>query len=397
MKKMMMIIALLSAALLFTACGEETATPGYGVKIPDLVLDFDKSVIQTTGDDFVSFRAFYKGEDISSSAILFLVEGTKYTQLSSMSFSTSTPGEYVFQVAYNTAKSDFVNISATSRNIPKASVDDQAKNTSFVHRAFFNQHTGSECPNCPFMTYLLKQTLTDDVKDKVVLASVRNYSGEAGFASVPNPASSWPYLHINFAESYPYNGSVDNLQAKIKEYASTPAMAGISANPIYYEDGQIILTVAVKAAEAGEYNVGVWLLQDNFYKKQTVDNSRLSLLGGTWGDEYHTHHNCARVAESEYLGTHIGYPLGQLSAGQTKEWRFIFNVNLGAGKDLNEDGNIDHNDGSWWEGKSKVNLNDLHFAAFVTTPENTSKGVLYKVVNAIDFKYNEERPFEYIK
>ena len=53
---------------------------------------------------------------------------------------------------------------------------------------------------------------------------------------------------------------------------------------------------------------------------------------------------------------------------------------------------MDHNDSSWWEGKSKVNLDDLHFAAFVTTHE----GTVYTVVNAIDFPYNEAKPFEYI-
>ena len=58
---------------------------------------------------------------------------------------------------------------------------------------------------------------------------------------------------------------------------------------------------------------------------------------------------------------------------------------------------MDHNDDSWWKGKSKVNLDDLHFAAFVTSPSIDDKGELrYIVVNAIDFPYNEAKPFEYI-
>lgn len=388
MKKILSIAALLTAALAFISCEDkEPVTPGYGVDVPDLVLDFDKSVIQASGSDVVTFRAFNKGVDVSSSSTLFLVKGKEYTPLTSMSFSTSTVGNYTFQIAYNTSKSDLVTVSAISKEIPQAPADSKPQSTSFVHRTFFNQHTGAGCPNCPFMTYLLKKALTEDVNDKVVLAALRNYSGEAGFATVQNPASSWPFLHIDYDETYPYNGSEAGLKALIDRRTASPASVGISAAPVYYaEDGQIVLTVAVKAAVADEYNVGVWLMQDGYKKTQTVDNGRLNLLGPEgFTDDYHYHNNCVRVAESKYLGSHVGYPLGKIEAGQTKEWRFVFNVNLGT----KEYGYSDH----WWEGqKGGIDLNDLHFAAFVTTHE----GTVYTVVNAIDFPYNEARPFEYI-
>ena len=392
MKRILPSAALLfAAALAFISCGDKDSTaPGYGVNIPDLVLDFDKSVIQASGNDVVTFRAFFKGEDVSASSSLFLVEGKNYTPMTSMSFYASKVGNYTFQVAYGTSKSDYVKIAAISREIPKAPADSKPQSTDFVHRTFLNQHTGAECPNCPFMTFLLKKTLTDDVKDKVVLASVRNYGGEMGFASVPNPASSWPYLHIDYAENCVYNAGTAALKSIIDKRTSTPAAAGISATPEYHEDGQILVTVAVKAAVSGEYNVGLWLLQDGYYRKQTVDNGRLGLLEGTWGDSYNFHNNSVRVAESKYLGSHIGYPLGRIEAGQTKEWRFVVNVNLGSA----EYGFIDH----WWEGygDGKVHLEDLHFAAFVTTPSTDSKGTKrYTVVNAIDFPYNGSVSFEY--
>ena len=66
------------------------------------------------------------------------------------------------------------------------------------------------------------------------------------------------------------------------------------------------------------------------------------------------------------------------------------NVNLGTA----EYGFIDH----WWEGygDGKVHLEDLHFAAFVTTPSYDKEGALrYTVVNAIDFPYNTPAPFDY--
>lgn len=391
MKNIKTIMAFLSAAVIMSSCGEDVVeVGGMGVKMDGVVLTFDKSVIQADGSDAVSFKVYYQGSDVTGQATVFKVDGSKYEQTGSV-FSTDQVGNYSFQAAYKAGKSDFVAINAISREIPSAAKDNEPSNTSFVRRTFFNQHTGADCPNCPFMTYLIKRTLTDEVKDKVVLASVRNYAGEVDFANVPNPVSSWPYLHIDYDTTYPYNGTVDGLQSKIDEWTSAPAKVGISANPMYYEDGQIIVKVSVKAAETDEYNVGLWLMQDNIYIKQQVASDRLHLLDGTWGDEYHYHNNCVRIAESRYLGSHVGYPLGKIEAGKTAEWIFLINANIGQ-KDLNGDGRCDVGD-SWWYTKGKINLDDLHFAAFVTT----HKGTVYKVANVIDFKYNETKPFEYIR
>ena len=380
---------LLLAVLVASAACEEGTTDDFGsIKVPDLVVTFDKSVIKASGSDVVTFKAFYKGTDVTSQTTFLLSRDGNFSpgkyEVCLSSFSTDKIGTYYFKAGYNAGESDILSISAIARDIPAAAVDKQAGNTSFVRRTFFNQHTGTQCPNCPFMTYLIRKTLTDEVKDKVVFASVRNYSGETGFANIQNPASSWPYLHIDYSSTYPYNGTAEGLQAKINEWTSAPAKVGISANPVFYEDGQIIVKVTVKAAETDEYNVGLWLMQDNFYKKQLVDNSRLGLLEGTWGDSYHYHDNCVRVAESKYLGSHVGYPLGKIEAGKTAEWIFLVNVNLGTEAYSYTD--------RWWDGKEGgINLNDLHFAAFVTT----HKGTKYTVVNAIDFKYNESKSFEY--
>ena len=401
MKKVLSITVLLLAALAFISCDKDGGPEGHSVKVSDLVLDFDKSVIQASGDDYVTFKVFYKGEDVSSSADLFLIKGEKdYKWLNKKSFSVSSVGEYTFQAAYGAEVSDVVKIKAISWAFPAVPADPAPANTSFVHRTFFNQHTGAGCRFCPFMTYLLKKTLTDDVKDKVVLASIRNFGGESGFASIPNPTGNWPYLEIDHVKSYPYNKHESGLQKIIEQQTATPAVVGISATPEYHEeDGQIVVTVAVKAAQTNEYNLGLWLLQDNYKKTQLVENSSLSLLGPEgFTNDYHYHNNCVRIAESRYLGVDMGYPLGMIEAGETKLWRFVFNVNRGSGKDENEDGKIDHNDGSWWKGKSKITLSDLHFAAFVTTSEVNERNELkYEEVNAIDFKYNEARAFDYIK
>lgn len=389
--------ALVVSAVLISCSGEGSGNGGTNLQVNNLVVTFDKSVINSNGSDVVTFRAYYKGEEVGAAdgARFFRLEGGKLTPLSSPVFSTTKDGTYSFQAGYKTGFSDIVNISAISKAIPAAPADPNASSTSFVHRTFFNQHTGADCGFCPMMTNLLKNTLADEaVKDKVVLATLRNYPSEQGFANVPCPGS-WPTLDIDYSEFFQWNGSVDSLKVIINKRTETPAMAGISAAPVYYADEDIIVVkVSVKAAIDGQYNVGLWLMQDNFKKTQNLEPG-YTVDGWVQGinNPYNYHDNGVRVAQSLYLNSHVGYPLGQMKMGDVREWIFVVNIRARATEDLDANGTIDHNDGTWWEGRSKVNLDDLHFAAFVT---NTTNGTSYTVVNAIDFPYNTPAPFEYL-
>ena len=157
MKNIKTIMAFLSAAVIMSSCGEDVVeVGGMGVKMDGVVLTFDKSVIQADGSDAVSFKVYYQGSDVTGQATVFKVDGSKYEQTGSV-FSTDQVGNYSFQAAYKAGKSDFVAINAISREIPSAAKDNEPSNTSFVRRTFFNQHTGADCPNCPFMTYLIKR------------------------------------------------------------------------------------------------------------------------------------------------------------------------------------------------------------------------------------------------
>lgn len=399
MKTIKAIIAALVVSAALISCSEEgSGNGGTNLQVNDLVLTFDKSVINSNGSDVVTFRAYYKGAEVGAAdgARFFRLEGGKLTPLSSPTFSATVDGTYSFQAGYKTGFSDIVNISAISKPIPAAPADPNSASKSFVHRTFFNQHTGANCGFCPQMTSLLKRTLVDTAAetDKVVLATLRNYSGEVGFASVPCPGG-WPTLDIDYSETYPYNGTEQGLKDIINKRTSTPAMVGISASPVYYADeDMIVVKVSVKAAVDGQYNVGLWLMQDNFYKIQTI-NSGSTVEGWVEGPKnpYNYHNNGVRIAESKYLNSHVGYPLGNMSAGEIKEWIYVVNIQSKATEDVDGSGTIDHYDGTWWEGRSKVNLDDLHFAAFVT---NTTDGKSYTVVNAIDFPYNTAAPFEYL-
>ena len=329
----------------------------------------DKSVIKADGIDCVTLSVLYDGVDVSQEASFYMGPGTLDDVLmTSRSFSSTIVGEYKFWASYAGEVSPTMSVKVTDLDIPSSVTDPQPNNADFVHRVFLNQHTGANCGYCPYMTRFLRESLVDDVKDMVVLSVLRNYlSPEPGFANVKNPTSGWPYMTFDNIRSYNYGTAPETFRNDIRTTAGEKASVGISANPVYNAaTKQIIVTVAVKAAVAGEYNVGLWLMQDDYYDKQV----------GAPDSSYDTHHNNVRVAESSYMGAHCGYPLGYLSVGQTAEWIYMIDV-----KD------------SWWTDLyDDVDLDDLHFAAFVTTPYSRS----FKNVNVIDFKYNEARAFEYL-
>ena len=371
------------AAAMLTSCTEKEPQGGsYGVTIDDLGVAFDKNVIRNDGET-VTLKAFYKGQDVSDKATFFqyLPGQSLPVQMTSRTFSATEVGQYTFQVSYLTSISNQVTITVVDNDIP-ARLSDESGSKPFVHRTFLNQHTGAKCGYCPGMTKLLYDTLVEDIKDKAVLCALRTYGGgETGFASVPNPSTGWPFLHIDYAESYAYNKPSEGLKAIIEERTASDALVGISANPVYYEsDKQIIVRVTVKAAVKGEYNVGLWLMQDNYYAAQT-DN--LGIKNSDKTHDYDKHNNGVRIAESKYLGAHIGFPLGQLEAGEKADWVFTFDL-----KDAIEKTKAK---GGWWESFKPEKLDELHFAAFVTTNDGKGK---YSVVNAIDFPYNEPTPFE---
>lgn len=379
---------LVMAASLLVSC-DEKAIPdsSSSMRTAELAISFDKNVIMNDGNDAVTLKAYYKGQDVSDAAVFYRVVPDKLVPevMNSRRFASTTVGKYAFKVGYNSAYSDEAVITVTDMDLPQAVEDHpQPGDTSFVHRAFLNQHTGTGCGYCPYLIRLLRQTLVGDVKDKAVLAAIRNYddSEKVVFAYVTNPSNTWPFLHVDYKDSYDFRLPAAGLVEKIEAIASTPAKVGISANPVYYPDQyKIAVRVAVKAAVAGEYNVGLWLMQDNFYKVQ-------SDYDGIGDSTYDTHHNCVRIAESLYSGSHIGMPLGNLAKGETAEWVFMFDIKDGIEKNKLK--------GGWWESFSPEKLNDLHFAAFVTTPYVTSEGYTsYEVVNAIDFPYNQPTPFDY--
>ena len=360
---------LLMSALMLVSCEETT---GDDVSMDaGFFISLDKNVISSDGEDFVTLKATLDGADVTSGTTFYLVDGKNLTPMTSNVFSTDKAGDYSFKAAHLTFYTEeAVVVTAINAAIPAPAVDPMPSNTSFVHRSFLNQYTGTGCPYCPGMKRALKEAFKDEeTEGMAVLATVHSYgAGDPAYIAAPR-ASSYPYLDIDMSAGFTYDmdpfatGNV--LKTALQERTSQPAKVGISANPSY-KDELLVVRVAVKAAVDGDYRLGVWFLQDSIYGQQA---DKLGIVAAD--NSYNYHDDCVRKADSRYQNNYAGYPIGTLKAGETVERTFVLKVET-----------------TDWKLKD---MSDIHFAAFVT--ERVGNG--FNVLNVVDCKYNEPTPFEY--
>ena len=168
------------------------------------------------------------------------------------------------------------------------------------------------------------------------------------------------------------------LRSLIDNSIASPAKAGISLNSVVYDNEVIVVTVSVKAAEDGIYNVGAWLLEDNIYSTQE-DYDNVEKEQGYESGEFDTHHNCVRIVDSDYLGTYFGRLIGPMTKGQVQTKNFVMPI-----------------DRKWTKKKDVADLlKDLHIAAFVSYGKKQGSRMTYSVCNAVDCRIGVPVAFEY--
>ena len=376
MRNLFRIASLFAAAVMLLSCDEKdnndpnggTDTPGAGV----FELVTDKDVIQSNGTDAATLTVYLDGVDVTAESIIYN-EAKEVVSLTGGKFTASADGEYKFWASYGTYTtfdknqddSGMITVRAISVAVPEAVKDPDATKTSFVHRAFLTQYTGTGCGYCPYMIKIIRELMADKtIPDKAVLAAVHSYSNsDPAYISAPK-VNNYPYMHINLDKGFSHTQGSAPLYAEVNSISASDAKAGISVNPVLYEDGTLVLKVSVKAAVDGEYRVGAWLLEDGIYGQQT-DNDKVG------DDSFNTHENCVRVIDSRYDGEWAGKALGAIKAGQTAEKTFVMNVKLTGAK-------------AW-------KVENLHLAMIVSSKE----GSRYVVCNAIDCPIDAPTPFEY--
>ena len=375
MKSFFKYASLLAAAVMLLSCEKENNgqneggdTPGTGV----FELVADKDVIQSNGTDASTLTVYLDGVDVTAESVIYN-DAKEVVTLTDGKFTASADGEYKFWASYGTYTtfdksqddSGMITVRAISVAIPEVAEDPDSKNTSFVHRAFLTQYTGTGCGYCPYMIKIIRELMADNtIPGKAVLAAVHSYSNaDPAYISAPR-VNNYPYMHINLDKGFSHTQGSAPLYAEVNSIAASDAKAGISVNPVLYEDGTLVLKVSVKAAVDGEYRVGAWLLEDGIYGQQND-------YDGVGDNSFNTHENCVRSIESRYDGEWAGKDLGAIKAGQTAEKTFVMDVKLTGAK-------------AW-------KVENLHLAMIVSSKE----GSRYVVCNAIDCPIDAPTPFDY--
>ena len=370
MKNIFKIASLLAAAVMLFAC-EETNQDGPVDGLLQIVSDRD--VIQSNGQDVATLKVLFDGKDVTAESI-FHDESDAIVTLEGGKFTASADGEYKFWAEYGTYstynknlddKGLFV-VKAISVPVPPVAEDPQKTNTSFAHRAFLTQYTGTECGYCPGMIKIIRELMADEtIPTQAVHAAVHSYSS-ADPAYIASPsASNYPYLTIDQVQGFTYNQPTSDLKAIIESSIAPSAKAGISVNPQYYpESGLLVVSVSLKAATEGIFNVGAWLLEDEIVGNQ-------SDYLGIKDKSYNTHENCVRIADSKYLGTWFGHLLGTVKAGESATKTFVMKV------------------------KKNWKVENLHLAVFASYGQKDGDRVSYTVCNVVDAPIDAPTPFEY--
>ena len=189
MRSIFKIASLLAMAMMAFACDGLDSTKNDegngGVNagnVKSLVLMSDKDVIQADGKDAAVLRVIYDGKDVTTDAVIYN-DKDEVQSLTEGKFTTTAVGEYKFYAEYGTVTTydknaddkGFYVIKAISVPVPAAVQDEEPSSTSFVHRAFLTQYTGTGCKFCPLMVKVIRDLMAKNViPEKAVHAAVHS-------------------------------------------------------------------------------------------------------------------------------------------------------------------------------------------------------------------------------
>ncbi len=213
----------------------------------------------------------------------------------------------------------------TDSEVPELPSDPQAGNTSFKHRIMLLQHTGAECPNCPYLMTSLKELAEDEAYNDLYnhVASHSYSTNDPAYTEAASKISRalghefWPELTFNLTkENMDGSTDVDVIRSGIDKRVKDNADAGISA-AVKKSGDKLSVNVGVKAAKTNTYRIAVWLLEDGIEARQA----------GPAADWMHIHENVLRTMAGASLNLQIyGEKMGVVNEGQTAEKAFTLNL-----------------------------------------------------------------------
>ncbi len=363
-------LAFLAAGLAAASCsltGEEDEDPVSG----ELTISLSKDIIKANGEDF-SVIQVRKGEELLTEGVTVYDAKTNLPlDLPEMKFTTTTPGEYSFWAAYGTEHTGTVTLNAIDFDVPELPEDNDPSALSFNKKLLITQFTGTGCGYCPFMINIIKKVISDPAyADRLELSVAHTFnSNDPAFLSAPldqaMAVSGYPTvvfdMHTQFNN---YNSETGFRKAFDDVYSRSEAKAGISVSS-YMEGNTLVLNAAVKAAEAGEYRVGAWVLEDGIKANQANNGAKPEA-----GVDFNVHNKCIRVADSRVSSNnYTGHSVGELATGGVGKHVFIIKL------------------------EDKWVRENLSLVVFVSSKDK--KG--FSVTNAISCKIGDKVPYSYSK
>lgn len=244
-------------------------------------------------------------------------------------YTASEPGTLSFWASYrtaNTAKNP-TKLTAVAFEVPQRPTDTQPANTSFKRRTLLLQITGTGCGYCPYMIAALDDVFADDAyADKAVLAAAHTYNASdpcyiAGNIGQTFGLEGAPYVIADMKSSFTNYGHSYNMKLikdAIDQSQASAAQAGISVN-MRLSDHILVARVAVKAAEANDFRLGAWILENGIVATQ-------SNFGMKGDYDFNTHNHAIRVLDSRNGGNYTGHSLGHLSKGDIVDYLFVITL-----------------------------------------------------------------------
>ncbi len=344
MKKLFRFALLFASAAVMAACSgsddEETPGPGPGTDpTPDtdkkeLTVMLSSSVIKADGVDKAVITVKYGNEDVTSESEFYVgEEKTPTTKIVNATYSTTTPGEFNFWVAYgrHNTKATPTKIMAIANDIPDRATDSKPSSTSFKKEVLVMEFTGLGCEYCPYMLAAMHKVLADaEYSAKMNLAML--YTLSSGEPFYPGPvdegfgADGAPYVQVDartsFANEQPLGvqTNVTNIKSTVDLCHAIAPQAGIAVNMVV-GSGQMVARATVKAAKTAKYRIGAWILEDGLTSKINQTND-YNVPG-----DFSVHNNVVRLADSKVSTyDYSGYDLGTIAAGEYADHAFTINL-----------------------------------------------------------------------
>ena len=316
-QRLLLFLQILLLGVLVACEGQGPDGGGDGNLSGSITLLADRTLIRANGSDSASLTVLLTDDsgmiyDVTADAEIYCGDSTE--PMATTSFTTSSAGDFSFYALYGMAISNDVEVKAVA-GISDLPADSNKESTDFAHRLLLIQHTGTACPNCPKLMNTLKLVAEDEAyagryyhiashsyntDDKAYSSAAANLSGALG-------VKSYPWLNFNFVAANGYLGEEADIKNCLDLFHEERAAVAIAASSNII-DGVIYANVGVKAAEAANYFVGVWVLEDNIQSTQ-------SSATASWQNN---HNNCLRGMAGESKNERIyGHNIGRVESGAT--------------------------------------------------------------------------------